>query len=177
MPHATRARRRGVGRRGAKPPAATASLYTTATRPRSPVPKPRLVGKICTPGPRTRPDPSSLYLPRLHDAPQPPRSRGPTLAFTTYSFTSRPWCTINQPSFQPPRPPALPPPWCNTGARQLGSIRLLSTTPRVYAIHHTILVIPISSPSPDSAYATRNSASSIASKSYAPPPPPPPRTG
>jgi len=64
------------------------------------------------------------------------------LAFTRYSFTSRPLCT-NQPSFHSPRPPALPilvQYYCTI-------IWTVYDSPpdfRLHAIHHTILVITIS---------------------------------
>jgi len=64
------------------------------------------------------------------------------LAFTRYSFTSSLLCT-NQPSFHSPRLPALP-----TLVQYSCTIIWQCTTPlptsRVYAIHHRILVIPIS---------------------------------
>ena len=66
---------------------------------------------------------------------------GPTLelAFTRYLFTSRLVCR-NQPSFHPPRPPALPTLvqyYCTI----IGQYTTPLPTPRVCAIHHTILVI------------------------------------
>jgi len=64
------------------------------------------------------------------------------LAFTRYSFTSR-LLRTNQPSFDSPRPPALP-----TLVQYYCTILGQYTTPlptsRLYAIHHKILVIAIS---------------------------------
>jgi len=67
---------------------------------------------------------------------------GGALAFTRYSFT---WGLVcrNQPSFQSPGPPALP-----ILVQYYCTINGQYTTPlptsRVYALHHTILVITIS---------------------------------
>jgi len=66
----------------------------------------------------------------------------PNSACTRYSFTSRLLCT-NQPSVHPSCPPALPTLvqyYCTT----IGQYMTLLPTSRVYAIHHTILVITIS---------------------------------
>jgi len=64
------------------------------------------------------------------------------LPFTRYSFTSR-LLRTNQPSLHSSRPPALP-----TLVQYYSTIIRQYTTPlptsRLYAIHHTILVIPIS---------------------------------
>ena len=67
---------------------------------------------------------------------------GHSLAFTRYSFTSRLSCT-NQPSFHPPRLPALPTP-VQYDCTIIGQYTTPLLSYRLYAIHHTILVITIS---------------------------------
>ena len=64
------------------------------------------------------------------------------LAFTIYSFTSKLLCT-NQPSFPPPRPPALPI-LVQYECPIIGQYTTPLPTSRLYAIHNTILVITIS---------------------------------
>jgi len=84
------------------------------------------------------PPPNLQRLPYCDTTARP----GFTLAFTRYSFSSRLVC-MNQPSFHPSRPPAMPTLW-----QYLYTIIEQYTTPlptsRVYAIHHTILVMTIS---------------------------------
>ena len=66
----------------------------------------------------------------------------PSWAFTRYCFTSRRLCT-NQSPFYSPLPPALPALlqyYCTSIAQYMTPPR----PPIVYAIHYTILVIPIS---------------------------------
>jgi len=65
---------------------------------------------------------------------------GGGLAFAKYLSTSRLLCT-NQPSFQFPRPPALPTP-VQYDCTIIGQYKTPPTTSRLYAIHHTVLVIP-----------------------------------
>jgi len=63
------------------------------------------------------------------------------LAFTIYSFTSRLLRTISHPFT--PHAHLHCPPCCSTNARLLDS-RRLPFRPPMYAINHTILIIPIS---------------------------------
>ena len=64
---------------------------------------------------------------------------GDGLAFTRDSFTSRLLCT-NHPSFRSLRPPALPT-LVQCYCKIIGQYKTPLPTARVYAIHHTILVL------------------------------------
>jgi len=67
---------------------------------------------------------------------------GRVLVFTKYSFSWRLLCT-NQPPFYSPRPPALPT-LVQYHCTAVGEYTTPPPNSRVYAIHHTRLVITIS---------------------------------